>query len=175
MCSNFPELIDIILQKQQRHKNSVIIKISIHGGGFLKLCLSIFDINDSCSRSNSALSKKFLESSVKRVFIIGLVPNVSEHYMNIKWIWINHGINILKNHTMATDLKLCNVLLRMIIVCIWVSTTPKITTPSFLSSPPPPLNLQTVQAPLFRQFPLYIDFSLPLPPSHLKIRFFSKP
>ena len=57
--------------------------------------------------------KKFLESGVKRVFIIGLVPNVSEHYVNLKQIWVNCGINNLKNYTIAIDLKLCNLLLGM--------------------------------------------------------------
>ena len=95
VCSNLPALIDIILQKRQRDKNSVLIRISIDdGAGFLKLCLSIFDINDPYSKSNSALSKKFLESGVKRVFIIGLVPDVSKHYVKVKRIWINCGINI---------------------------------------------------------------------------------
>ena len=41
-----------------------------------------------------------------------------------------------------------------------INTPSKTPTPSFLPSPPP-LNLRTAQAPLFRQFPLYtiIDFS----------------
>ena len=129
VCSNLPALIDIILQKRQRDKNSVWIKISIDGGcGFLKLCLSIFDINDPCSKSNSVLSKKFLELGVKKAFIIGLVPDVSEHYVNVKRIWINCGINNLKNYTIATDLKLCNVLLGMMShsschLCAWCNTT----------------------------------------------------
>ena len=40
----------------------------------------------------------------------------------------------------------------------------------FVNPPPPPLNLKTVQAPLFRQFPLFIAFSL----TNLKITFFSE-
>ena len=43
------------------------------------------------------------------------------------------------------------------IVCIDVSTPLKNTTPYFLHSPL--LYLQTVQAPLFKQSPLYIGFS----------------
>ena len=61
VCSNLPALIDIILQKQQRDKNSVLIKTSIDGGGgFLKLCSSIFDINYPCLKSKSTLSKNSL-------------------------------------------------------------------------------------------------------------------
>ena len=41
---------------------------------------------------------------------------------------------------------------------------------------PPPLNLQTVQAPLFRQFPLYVSFIVtPPPPPFLKNGFSSEP
>ena len=49
----------------------------------------------------------------------------------------------------------CGIVVLVCIVCIGVSTPPsKILLPSFL--PSPPLNLQTVQAPLFRQSPPYI-------------------
>ena len=41
----------------------------------------------------------------------------------------------------------------MTIVCIGVATRPQKHHPSFLPSPPPPLNLQTVKALLFRQSP----------------------
>ena len=51
------------------------------------------------------------------------------------------------------------------IVCIGVSTAPsKTPLPSFFLSPPP-LNLLTVQVPLFKQSPLYIGFSWPPPPA----------
>ena len=42
MCCKHPVLIETILQKQQRDRQSVLIKLSIDdGGGFLELCLSI--------------------------------------------------------------------------------------------------------------------------------------
>ena len=51
-------------------------------------------------------------------------------------------------------------------MCVGVSTPT-----SFLPSPPP-LNLQTVQTPIFRQSPVYIGFSWNPP---LKLRFFHEP
>ena len=40
-----------------------------------------------------------------------LVPNVSEAYVNVKRLWLNSGIDQLtRKYTIATDLKLCNVL-----------------------------------------------------------------
>ena len=76
---------------------------------------------------HSGLSKKFLELGVKRVFIIGLVPYVTELYANVKRIWINYGIDHLKEYTVPTDLKLCNGLLGMMshsscYPCAWCNT-----------------------------------------------------
>ena len=58
------------------------------------------------------------------------------------------------------------------IVCIGVSIPPQKHHPLFFAKPPS-LNLPAVQAPLFRQCPLYIGFSWSPPP--LKVRFFSEP
>ena len=54
------------------------------------------------------------------------------------------------------------------IVCIGVSTSPQKHHPLFLAKPPP-LNLQTVQAPLFKQPPYILVFGK-IPP--LKLGFF---
>ena len=53
------------------------------------------------------------------------------------------------------------------IVCIRVSNPPQKHPPFSCQAPPPPLNLQTVHAPLVRQSPPY-----PTPP--LKVRFLSE-
>ena len=73
--------------------DSLLIKISIDGGGrFLKICLSIFNINDPLPNANSAMSKKCFKSGVKKVFIIGLVPDVSENYVKeaLAEFWCGH-------------------------------------------------------------------------------------
>ena len=113
ICNNLTGLIDEILRKRQRVEDeSLLIKISIDGGGgFLKICLSIFDINDPLPKANNSIGKRFLESGVKRVFIIGLVPDITENYVNVKRLWLNTGLDGLKKrYTVATDLKLCNIL-----------------------------------------------------------------
>ena len=58
----------------------------------------------------------------------------------------------------------------MAIVRTGVSTPPQKHHPLFFAKPPPPLNLQTVQAPL-RQFPAIHCFFM----THLKIEFSSEP
>ena len=85
VCSDLPALIEHNLQKRQREEGEpLLIKISIDGsGGFLKVCLSIFDINDPSPKASSAMS-------------------------------MNYGVeNLKKKFTVATDLKLCNILLGM--------------------------------------------------------------
>ena len=93
----------------------IIISVGIDGGGgFLKICMSIFDINDPFPHAQSGLAKKFIESGVKRVFLIGIVPDVPDNYVNVKRLWVNSGLESLdKRFTVATDLKLCNILLGM--------------------------------------------------------------
>ena len=84
VCSDLPGLINKVIEKRQRERDSVLVKISIDGdGGFLKICASVFDVDDPVPKMSGALSKKFLESGVKKIFIIGLVPNVSEDYVNV--------------------------------------------------------------------------------------------
>ena len=62
-------------------------------------------MNDPCSKCVSGLLKKFLESGVKRPFVIGVVPDITELYVNIKQIWINCSIIHLNEYTVATDLN----------------------------------------------------------------------
>ena len=54
-CSNLSGLIGAILEKRQRmEEDSLLLRIGIDGGGgFLKICLSVFDIDDPYSKSNS--------------------------------------------------------------------------------------------------------------------------
>ena len=129
VSSDLPGLIDMALEKQKRERDSVLIKISIDGGGwFLKICASVFEIDDPTPGVSGALSKKFLESGVKKILIIGLVPDASENYVNVKRLWMNCAVEKLRNYTLATDLKLCNILLVMMshsscYPCAWCDIT----------------------------------------------------
>ena len=59
VCEDLTALVEEILRKMEREEvDSLLINISIDGGGgFLKICLSIFDINDPLPKANSAMSK----------------------------------------------------------------------------------------------------------------------
>ena len=116
VCTDLPGLISKIIETREIEENKSLIKISIDGGGgFLKVCLSIFDIdNPNQNTSSSSMSKRLRDSGVKRVFAIGIVPEVSEYYVNVKRLWISIAIQALqKKYTVATDLKLCYIILGM--------------------------------------------------------------
>ena len=69
--SRSPRLVDLVLKKRSREDcNSLLIKIGIdESGGFLKFCMSIFDINNFVSKNESGLSKKLKDSGVKKTFL----------------------------------------------------------------------------------------------------------
>ena len=112
VCNNILLFIDSVIEVRKLDVTNTLMRIGMDGGGgVLKICLSIFDLNQPCF-STTTLSKEFLDSVVKKVFIIGIVPEVQENYKNLKTLWLNAHINLLdRAFTIATDLKLCNILL----------------------------------------------------------------
>ena len=116
VCNDLPKFVDLVLQKRSlENSESLLVKVGIDGGGgFLKICLSVFDMDNLVSGNKVGLSKKFKDSGIKKVFLIATVPDVSENYINVKKLWMNLGLqNLDRRFTIATDLKLCNMLLGM--------------------------------------------------------------
>ena len=74
LCNDLDGLIDKVIRCRNLHEDNTLICIGIDGGGgFLKICLSIFDLNEPSS-STKTLAKKFKDSGVKKVFIIAVTP-----------------------------------------------------------------------------------------------------
>ena len=92
------------------------LKFGIDGGrGFLKIVLSIQQINEDTESNNAKISSssfqyKFKDSGVKKLILLAVAPNTQENYGNIKKLWSELNINDLIE-TIATDLKLANVLI----------------------------------------------------------------
>lgn len=88
------------------------------GGGSLKVCLTIQSIDDDstmkrddCTRQtykDGVASKRFRDSGVKKLFIIGLAESTQENYANVSLLWSEIDINNSRG-TMAIDLKLANI------------------------------------------------------------------
>lgn len=90
------------------------------GGGFLKLCLSLQSPHQMHVESNNTpqrlaykegiVSKKFLDSGVKKLFILGLVPGCQETYKNINMLCSKINMLDIDNAVFAVDLKVANLL-----------------------------------------------------------------
>ena len=109
--NDISKLIEKIILHRSLNEENVFVRVGLDGGGgFLKVCLSLFDL--TASPSKNVLAKKFKDSGVKKVIIIGITPNVPENYVNVKKVWLSIGLQSMqKSFTIATDLKLCNILL----------------------------------------------------------------
>ena len=81
-------------------------ELSVDGGsGYLKICLSLFDVTSLTSNSEKGFVKKFKETGVKKV-----ITDV-----NLKKLWLTIRLNSSKrSFTIATGLKLCNILLGLV-------------------------------------------------------------
>ena len=96
----------------------------------MKICLSAFDLNEpvSLQEKGKKFGKIFKNSGVKKVLILAIVPDIPENYWNLKKLWIESGIHRIKQKfVIATDLKLCNILLGLMSQsslhpCCWCDT-----------------------------------------------------
>ena len=115
VTKNIFSFIDEVMQSRGLDVNTTLIRIGLDdNGGFIKICLSLFDLHVTESVSKKTLCKKFKNSGVKEVFIFGIAPKTPENYYNLKELWLSIGLNSLEYpYTIATDLKLCNILLAL--------------------------------------------------------------
>ena len=97
---------------RELNNENVLVELD-GGGGFLEICLSTFDITSlATSNTGKGFAKRFKDSGVKNVMIIGITPDVPENDVNLKKLWKSIGLDRLqRSFTIATDLKLCNILL----------------------------------------------------------------
>ena len=86
VCTDLCKFVDLVLQKTSlENSKSLLVKVGIDsGGGFLKICLSVFDMDNLVSGSKVGLSKKFKDSGLKKIFLVAAVPDVPENYQNVK-------------------------------------------------------------------------------------------
>ena len=95
--------------------SNLTVRIGLDGGGtFLKLCLSIFkieDIQEPSKRHQRSVNSNFLNTGVKKSFIIGIVQTVSETYENIQKMFLHiNNFDSIKFY-MCNDLKATSIIL----------------------------------------------------------------
>ena len=89
ICNDIQSLIDKVIAERNLPADDALVRVGIDGGGgFLKICVSIFDIHNQHSTSTN-----FKDSGVKRIFIVAITPNVQENYVNCKKLWNAVGLH----------------------------------------------------------------------------------
>ena len=113
VCSDINGLLNKIIDERQIDEANMLVRTGMDGGGgFLKVCLSVFEFEREKDNEERRIIKRFKNSGVKKAFVIAIVPGVQENFYNIKRIWHEAGMNSLNRpFTIATDFKLCNILL----------------------------------------------------------------
>ena len=105
-----------ILNQRDLDPHDHIVRIGLDGGGtFLKLCLSIFKKQDNVQlphkRHQRSVQSPFLDTGVKKSFIIGIVQSVFENYENIQKIFSHiKNFESIKYH-ICNDLKATSIIL----------------------------------------------------------------
>ena len=108
-------MVDDIIRERNIDDKDLLVRMGMDGGGgFHKICLSVFQLQRNTAGYGKRLDEKFKDSGLKKIIILAIVPEVQENYANLKRLWLEAGIDkITRGYTIATDPKLCNILLGM--------------------------------------------------------------
>ena len=123
-CTDVNALFEYVIGKRGQIENdNLCCKICLDGGGgFLKICLSIFNTTDDFPKqqrrkyTDEIAAPAFRDTGVKKLFILAIAPEVQENYSNILRMWVlaqiaSGMIEWKHNYSIATDLKLANIIL----------------------------------------------------------------
>lgn len=113
-CNDVPTLIDYICRVRNLDPThpDFKVKLGVDGGGaFMKFCLSIFSVdNDSKPRRRSKMESSFRNSSVKKIIIICIIPELQETHSNVRKVMeLLNFTNLDIKFTFAMDFKLANI------------------------------------------------------------------
>ena len=138
VCNDLDELSRRIIKERDMEEGDLLFRVGMDGGGgFLKVCLNVFDLKKDHSsederqppKKKKRLDEIFKDSGVKKTMIIALVPEVQENYCNIKRLWLEAGLEkFSRRFVIATDMKLINILLGLMShssthPCSWCNVT----------------------------------------------------
>lgn len=113
------KFIQYVEESRYGRYDNILSKIFIDSGkDHMKVCLSLIDLlnidnNDNITKKRHSFfdTDSFKDSSVKKIFIIGIVPKVLENYSNIKKIWteiFKYGDSQV--YKISGDQKIINIL-----------------------------------------------------------------
>jgi len=113
-CNDLDEFVRHALHSRNYSPQETIVKLGMDGGGgFFKICISLVDLDSSISpemkKRKLAFHQHSLSTSVKKLFIVSIVEDVTESHANIGSLLKN--LNLEKvNLVVACDLKVANIL-----------------------------------------------------------------
>lgn len=108
-CNDLKGLIDYI--STARGIENANLKLGIDGGGgFVKFSLSLYESDVVESSHGSTWNKGFLNTGVKRIIIIAIIPEMKETYKNVSQIFnLLNLLSLDKKYTLALDMKMANI------------------------------------------------------------------
>ena len=122
-CTNIDMLLETVIEERGGNDNFEL-KLGIDGGGgFIKICLNVVDLDEDFSVSSSSkrarysdgvAKKLFKSTSVRKLIILALAPGVLETHENMFILWKMLKVTDsfkTKHPRFATDLKMANILL----------------------------------------------------------------
>lgn len=109
-CKDIPGFIDFIKESRGIKDEGASVKFGIDGGqNFFKVTVNVIVPPKKKTKTNK-IKSRYKDGGVKKLEIIAIVEGVIENYENVKAI-----LNLVKlqkiDFVIATDLKLCNILL----------------------------------------------------------------
>ena len=120
-CNDALEILNEVIDKRDLEFERYDFKIGIGGGGgFMKICQNIIRRQEEHTTKKRRLYKHGIEgaahadTSVHKLLILAIVPDVPETYENVSDIWKMIDLEPLEQYgdvKIAADLKLCNIML----------------------------------------------------------------
>ncbi|PAA77883.1 hypothetical protein BOX15_Mlig011119g7 [Macrostomum lignano] len=110
-CCNVSEFLAYVCSLRGMAEMEHHLKLGIDGGGnSLKICISVTDSDGlPAQASMPGPSNRFLNSGVKKLFVLAIVEDVKECYENVKTLLSTMDISSFL-FTLACDFKLANII-----------------------------------------------------------------
>ena len=113
-CNDIEAFIWTVISSRQYSAHDTLVKLSLdNGGGFFKISLSLLDISedddDPPQSSKQPFGTRRLSSGVNRIFVVGIVQEITENYTNISKILGHLAIHKIQ-FIFTADLKAVNII-----------------------------------------------------------------